>query len=40
MLYKKEPYNMLVLAIMIYGFIFSIIYGVMQGADFYDDNEL
>lgn len=40
MLYKKEPYNMLVVAFLFYLFFGSILYGVMQGEAFYDDNEL
>ena len=40
MLYKKEPYDMLVVAFLLCWFFGSIIYGVMQGEAFYDDNEL
>lgn len=40
MLYKKEPYNMLFAAFLFYLIFGSILYGVMQGEAFYDDNEL
>ena len=39
MIYIKEPCNMLVVAIFIYWFIFSVAHGIMQGKKFYEDND-
>ena len=37
MIYKKESCNMLVIALIIYGFIGLFLYGLCQGAAFFDE---